>query len=132
MTPKRIVWMSRHPPTSTQSLELERLFPAHVLIVDARSFSGADQIVSRFHHERGDEMVVVAPWTVIRELVKRGLQPIYAEMRQVPCADPHEVVLGGRHRRCYRFVRFMHCRGVKLDLVPISPSHNGTLEKEPI
>lgn len=121
MQPKRIVWMSRHPPTPSQLTELDRLFPAHTLVVEAQPFSGADQIVGRYHAAKGDEMVVVAPWTVIRELVKRGLQPIYAEMRQVPCDGAHEVAIGRQRRRCYRFVRFLHCRGVKLDLAEIAP-----------
>jgi hypothetical protein len=118
---KRIVWMSRHSPTPTQISELERLFPNHTLIVDERSFSGANEIVGRFHAARGDEMVVVAPWTVIRELVRRGLTPIYAEMRQVPCDTEHEVAINSKRKRCYRFVRFLWCRGVKLDLHPINP-----------
>jgi hypothetical protein len=121
--PKHLVWMSRHVPTPRQQLELNRLFPEHTLTFEPAPFSGADQIVARFKAAGGDEMIVVAPWTVVRELVKHGLRPIYSEMKQIPCSSPErEVSIGaGRRRRCYKFVRFHYCDGVELKLVAIQP-----------
>jgi hypothetical protein len=120
--PTKIVWMSRHAPTATQLVELARLFPAHDLHFDPAPFSDADEIVKRFHALGADEMVVVAPWTVIRAITKRGIRPIYAEMAQIPCSSAHEVSINsGRKRRCYRFVKFHRCSSVKLELSDITP-----------
>ena len=115
--PKHIVWMSQHVPTQRQLDELEHLFPHYTLCVDARSFDSADTIVARFRHEGGDEMVVVAPLAVVREIVRRGVHPIWAEMRAIPCTSKEvEVRI---KRRCYRFVRFHRVKGLHFDLEPI-------------
>lgn len=121
--PAKIVWMSRHSPTPSQVRELERLFPGHDFQVETRPFSGASQIVKRFHDTGATEMVVVAPWTVLNELVKLGLKPLVAKMENVPCDSKEaEIVLGhGRRRRCQRFVRFERCIGIDMITKPINP-----------
>lgn len=117
--PTQIVWLSRHVPTVRQQQELQRLFPHHILRVDTRTFSGVDDIVNRFHKLGGDEMVVVAPLTVIRELTKRGIYPLRAEMALVNPSSPlAEVWVKGR---AYRFVRFQRITAVNLELVDIHP-----------
>lgn len=120
---KKIMWVSRHTPTQRQIDDLSRLFPGHEVVVDSNPFSSADDIVRRFNQTNSSEMVVVAPWTVMREIIRRGIRPIYAEMRQVPCDSPEaEVTITTRvSSRCYRFVRFLRCNGVSLDLSPINP-----------
>lgn len=124
MAGKVIMWMSRHAPLPSQIKELERLFPKHRLVVDKRPFSSAAQIVRRFQLEKADEMVTVAPWSVIRELIKLGIKPIYAEMVQVSAADDADTtIITGRSKkkRYYKFLRFAYCTDVKLTLVPIEP-----------
>lgn len=114
--------MSRHPPTLSQLLALSTHFPSHTLIVDARPFSGAAQITERFTAASGDVLVIVAPWPIMRELNKRGITPLHAEMKSVSCDGPHEVSMGPPTRhRCADFVRFVWCRSVeiKLDLVEL-------------
>jgi hypothetical protein len=126
---RKIVWISRHVPTNSQLVELERLFPGCHLHIDARSFSNAQEIMGRFREVRGDEMVVVAPWTVMRELIRLGAHPLYAEMKEVPCDSSEvEVRIPSKRRRCYKFIRFLWCEGVKLDLREVTPqtrSQNG-------
>jgi len=114
----RIVWMSQHAPTPRQLAALEAQYPRYDLIVDARSFDTADDIVARFHAAAADEMVVVAPWPVLQELVNRGLAPLYALMRPVAPDSPEvEVrIRRGRRDRCYKFIKFQRCRGVNLKL----------------
>lgn len=114
----RIVWMSQHKPTPTQLVALEAIFPHHTLIIEPRPFDGADNIIARFHAVKADEMVVVAPLTVVRELVKRGLHPLYAEMKKVSCHSKHEVKI---KNRCFRFLRFQRVTDVKLELEDIIP-----------
>ena len=56
----------------------------------------AASLQKRFNEAGGDEMVVVAPWAVMRELIRLGIRPIYAEMLQITATraramDPGEV-----------------------------------------
>lgn len=122
----RIVWMSQHTPTKRQRAALTAIFPSHLLIIDHRSFDGADDIVARFRKANADEMVVVAPLTVVRELVKRGIRPIYAEMRQLKCDHPEvEVRASGR---CYKFLRFSRVTDVLLKLEEVNPTTAATIK----
>lgn len=115
----KIIWLSRHQPTPSQRAELERLFPSHTLEVDHRSFDGAKDIVARFRASGADEMVVVAPLNFTRELIKRGLYPLWAEMKQVSRGSPHaEVKYNGR---AYKFVRFHRMTGIDVKLEPVNP-----------
>jgi hypothetical protein len=116
----KIMWVSQHAPTPRQITTLEALFPSHHLIIDPRPFGGADDIIARYHEAQADEMVVVAPLTVIRELIKRGIKPLYAEMRQVPCNSKHAEVRLPNGRRCWRFIRFQRITAVNVKLEPIS------------
>lgn len=122
MAGKTIVWMSRHAPLASQLAELERLFPKHDLILDKRPFSSAAQIIRRFRTVGGDEMVVVAPWSVVRELIKLGVRPIYAEMKQTTAAQAESTVLVGKskRKRHYKFIRFVYCTDVSLTLESIA------------
>ena len=119
--PKKIVWMSRHAPLESQTLALEKLFPGHQLIIEKRPFSSAEQIYKRFQDVGGDEMVIVAPWSVMRQLIRLGVKPIYAEMKPTNAADAESVVVAGRSkkRRYYKFVGFSYCTDVTLKLEPI-------------
>ncbi len=137
--PTKIIWMSRHIPLISQKLELERLFPGHELVLDTRSFSSAQIIKKRFEDAGGDEMVVVAPWAVIRELIRLGLKPIYAEMIQITATraramDPGDVATmttgKSSRRRYYKFLRFAYCTDVSLTLVPISPPSAPTINSK--
>lgn len=122
--PKRILWMSRHVPLPSQRKELERLFPGHLLITESRPFSSAEQIVRRYRENRGDEMVVVAPWSVVRQIIRLGIKPIYAEMRPCSKQEAESVIVSGRsqHKRYYCFVKFHYCTDVALKLEPIIPN----------
>lgn len=119
--PKKIVWMSRHAPLDSQKLELEKLFPKHSLVIEKRPFSSAEEIVKRFRDVGGDEMVTVAPWSVIRQIIRLGVRPIYAEMEPASAADAESVIVAGRskRKRYYRFVGFRYCTDVSLKLEPI-------------
>ena len=119
-TTKIIVWFSRHLPTHSQLSELNLLYPNHLLRIDTRAFDGADDVVERFHALSGDEMVVVAPLTVIRELVKRGIRPLRAVMEQCAEVDA-EVSVNGRH---YRFLHFNRITDITVEEEELA--HNAT------
>lgn len=130
--PKKIMWMSRHTPTQSQLDALAREFPGYVLCVDPEPFSSAEEIAARFRASGCDEMLVVAPYTVVRALLKQGIPLLHAEMQAVPCNGPDaEVIILGKRRRCYKFVRFMRWEGIDLRLSPLgAPApiiHNPTV-----
>lgn len=118
----RIIWLSRHMPTPRQRAELERLFPSWEVVIDTNPFRNADDIISRFNTLKAQEMVVVAPISLIRALTQRGLHPIWAEMEHVRSPAPSdstiEVENSGRY---YRFKKFWRIRAVNLDLEEVRP-----------
>lgn len=109
---KKVVWFSRHDILSSQKRELQRLFGDDMMLfIDPNPFSGAEDIVERFKHAQGDEMVVVAPLSVLDKLCDLGLRPLWAEMK-VCSPEQAEVRAGGRY---YRFVRFRRVKRMVLE-----------------
>lgn len=121
-----IAWYSRHEPTSRQLASLHQLFGPDVVInQDTRAFDAADIIARRYRESGADELVLVAPLHVVRVLVQRGIQPIWAQMEQCSASHPEcEVSLKTRigRKRHYRFVQFWRVQGIHLDLAPITPT----------
>lgn len=110
----RILWLSRHSPLPAQLAELRRLWPGCTVDQDVQPFGDAAEIVRRVRAGGYDEVVVVAPLSVIDQLCQRGLRPLRAEMDQVDrlTDTSREVAAGGR---IYRFREFR--RVVRLELV---------------
>jgi len=109
---KRIYWMSRHEPLPAQLRELERLFGQVEVVQDPKPFSSADDIVERFRLSGADDMLIVAPLSVIAAIVQRGVRPLWAEMKQV--FDPAEADTEA-NGRLYRFVRFRRIKDVRIE-----------------
>jgi len=109
---KTIVWFSRHDILPSQVEELKRLFGKDMKIVqDSARVSNADEMIRRFHEHGGDEMLVVAPLSVIDQLCRRGYHPLWAEMEQVPIEEAETVANG----RGFRFVRFRRVKRLALE-----------------
>jgi len=108
---KKIYWMSRHAPLASQVRELERLFGAVEILQDPKPFDNADDVVRRFHESGADEIVIVAPLSVIAQLTQRGIKPLWAEMELVDDPSQAEVEAAGRY---YRFKKFRRIVGVEI------------------
>lgn len=109
----KIMWFSRHAPIPKQITELMRIFGDNTkVIIDPKPFSNADDVIERYKKSGSDEMVIVAPMTVINELLKRGIKPLYAEMEQVNSGEEYDVEANGRK---YKFLKFT--RIVKIDII---------------
>ena len=108
---KRILWVSKHAPLPSQLRELRRLFGDVEVVMDPNPFDGAEDIVRRFRSGRFDEMVVVAPLSVIAKLCELGIKPLWAQM-EVVGPEEAEVEVRGRY---YRFERFRRIKGVKIE-----------------
>ena len=112
MSSKKIVWFSRHAILPSQEQELKRLFGEDVKIFrDPNPFSSAEEIMHRFKWVGADEMVVVAPLSVMSRLCDLGLKPLWAEMKTCAPEDA-EVEAAGRH---YRFIRFRRVKRMVME-----------------
>lgn len=109
----KIMWFSRHAPIPKQITELMRIFGENTKVtVDPKPFSNADDVLDRYNRSGAKEMVIVAPMTVINELLKRGIKPLYAEMELVQDGEEYDVEANGRK---FRFVKFT--RIIRIDIV---------------
>jgi len=116
---KKVYWMSRHAPLESQVKELRRLFGDDVIVEqDPQPFSSADDIVNRFRESGADELVIVAPLSVIAQVVQRGIKPLWAEMQQVDNKSEAETEAAGRF---YRFVRFRRIAGIEIKFEDVEP-----------
>ena len=107
---RKILWLSRHDPTPSQVERLGRIYGPHVLVRDPRPFDSAEEIVERMRRYGCDEIVAVAPLSVIKRLVDLGVRPLWAEMRQVR-PEEAETEVNGRH---YKFVKFRRIVGIEI------------------
>ncbi len=108
---KKIIWFSRHPAIPKQVDELKRIFGEIEVIQDPKPFANADDVCQRFKKMGGDEMVIVAPLSVIDAICKRGIKPLWAEMEQVPPEDA-DITANGRG---YRFIKFRRVKRLVLE-----------------
>ena len=108
---KKILWLSRHKPLPSQIAELNRVFGDIELVIDSNPFSNAIDIAKRFRDGGYDEMVVVAPLSVISHLTNMGIKPLWAEMKQCPVEEAETEVSG----RYYRFIEFKRIKGIKIE-----------------
>jgi len=115
----KVYWMSRHAPLPSQIAELRRLFGEDVVIEqDPKPFDSADDILNRFRQSGADELLIVAPLSVVAQIVQRGVKPLWAEMEVVSDPAKAEVEAAGRY---YRFVRFRRIVGIEIKFEEVTP-----------
>lgn len=114
-------WLSRHRPLPAHVAALDRLFgPGIRILVDPDPFADADEVLARFRASGAEEIVLVAPLTVIAALCARGVTPLRAVMTPIPQAsDPWTDV--EEKGRAYRFSHFERILEVRLVTVPLDP-----------
>ena len=104
---KRVYWVSKHSLTPLQAKELAEC----EVVKDPRPFSNAEQIVKRYHESKCDDMIVVAPLSVLQRLVALGIHPVWADMEEcdatlgefrIPRAGDSSAGRWMRHRRFLR------------------------------
>lgn len=113
----KILWMSRHEPLPSQLAGLDRLFgPGTRVEQDPRPFSLAEDIAARYRRGGYDDLVVVAPLSVLARLVDQGIRPLWAEMVLVD-RDEAEVTMPRRDGRThyYAFDRFRRVKALRLE-----------------
>jgi len=110
----KILWMSRHTPHQKQVEALRQQFGQDVVIEqEPRPFDDAQQIVKRFHDSGYDDMVIVAPLSVIAALCNEGINMLWSEA--VKENSPKKVEFRGARAQGFRFVRFRRIKRLVLE-----------------
>ncbi len=111
---KRILWMSRHQPHQHQVEALRELYGKDAVVEqESRPFDDAHQVARRFREGRFDDMVIVAPLSVIQVLCTEGIRMLWSEA--VEENDPARIEFRGARNQGYRFVRFRRIKRVALE-----------------
>lgn len=102
---KKILWMSRHQEHASQIAALRQMYGDDVQIDhETRPFDDARQIVRRYRQGGYDDMVIVAPLSVIAVICQEGIRPLWSEA--VEENNTSRIEFRGARGQGYRFVRF--------------------------
>ncbi|MDP3989053.1 MAG: hypothetical protein Q8P93_02360 [bacterium] len=80
---------------------------------EARPFDDARQVAHRFREGGYDDMVIVAPLSVIQVLCNEDIRMLWSEA--VEENDPSKIEFHGARGRGFRFVRFRRIKRVALE-----------------
>ena len=111
---KKILWMSRHKPHSRQIETLREIYGKDVVVEqEACPFDDARQIARRFREGDYDDMVIVAPLSVIAVLCNEDIKMLWSEA--IKENDQAKIEFRGARGQGYRFVRFRRIKCVALE-----------------
>ena len=111
---KRVLWMSRHRPGASQLAALRDMFGHDVVVEqEARPFDDAREIVRRYRSGGYDDLVVVAPLSVIAVLCAEGMKPLWSESAEEN--DPTKIDFRGARGQGFHFLRFRRIIRVALE-----------------
>lgn len=112
---KKILWYSRHPMMEFQRPILQNIFGGDMVIeqlVGRDAYISAEKIVGYMKQNKFDEIIMVAPLSVMVKVIELGVRPIKAEVVEIKDSREATFSYNGRH---YKFLKFV--RVVKLELV---------------
>lgn len=78
--PKKVLWLSRHHPDKGEERELRRIFGAIEVVVDDHpiaSENGVEDVAGRMRSGQFDEVVLVAPTSILDGLCQKGIYPLW-------------------------------------------------------
>ncbi len=105
--------MSRHKPHVRQVAALRTMFGSDVVVEqEPQPFDDARDIARRFRLGRFDDLVVVAPLSVLAVLCQQGIHPLWAEC--VEENNPRNIDFRGARGQGFRFVRFRRVKELRL------------------
>ena len=118
MTAKKVLWLSEHRPCQAQVDGLAQIFGSDVEVCkDVNAFKNAQEILRRFQKGGYDDLVVVAPVSVIDHLCRLGLRPLYSETKEVRDRSRADFIY---HGRTYQFIRYRRVGGIRWEWVDIN------------
>ncbi len=112
---KKILWYSRHPMMEFQRPILQKLFGDDMVlehVVGRDAYISAEKIAEMMRREKYDEIIMVAPLSVMAKVIELGIKPIKADVIEVKDEKEKTFTHSGRH---YKFIKFV--RVVRLELV---------------
>jgi hypothetical protein len=110
----KILWMSRHKPHPRQIEALKSMYGQDAIIEqESNPFDDARQIARRYKNDKYDDMVIVAPLSVIQVLCNEGVRMLWSEA--VEENDPTKIEFRGARNQGFRFVRFRRIKRVALE-----------------
>ncbi len=116
---KKILWVSRHSMHGIQMGALRRMFGKDVKVVqDTQPFDSAENIVRRVREGGYDDVIVVAPYSVLTRMVDLGLRPLWSEAEVVEDLSQADWKVKDRY---YRFVRFKRVRRLVMEFDDLGP-----------
>lgn len=110
---KRVLWVSRHDPHPVQLSALPQYLADEVKLTKLPGFRSAEDIVQTYREGGFDDMVIVAPLSVIARVVDFGIRPLWSE--SVEEADPAKAHYRGGGGKWFRFVRFRRIKALHLE-----------------
>jgi len=111
---KKVLWMSRHKPHPRQIETLREMYGKDAIVEqESRPFDDARVVARRFREGDYDDMVIVAPLSVIAVLCNEGIKMLWSEA--VEENDLVRIVFHGARGQGYRFVRFRRIKCVTLE-----------------
>lgn len=109
---KKILWFSRHPALPNQIENLKEIYGQGVKVVQyGAKVANAEEIIRIYSEECADDMVVVAPLSVLAVLCEKGMKPLYAQMEQVPLEEA-DVKVGNRG---FKFIEFKRIKRIAIE-----------------
>jgi hypothetical protein len=120
------MWVSRHSPTDSQRRELSRIFGPHDLRIDPAPFSDALDIKRRMMAARAQEIVCVAPLSVLKELLTFGIRPLTADMEKCKPDEAEVETTSPSGSRFLRFVRFRRLTEIVMTYEDVTPCRSKT------
>lgn len=112
--PKRVLWMSRHYPCNSQIVALQQKYGSDVIIDrDPNPYDDARKVARRYREGKYDDMVIVAPLTVVAIMCHENIPMLWSE--SVEEYDPSKIEFCGARGQGFRFVRFRRIKRVAVE-----------------
>jgi hypothetical protein len=111
----KILWYSRHRPMEFQLPILKKIFGDDMVMeykVGNDAYMSAEKIVQILKAEKFDEIVMVAPLSVMAKVIENGVLPIKADVVEVKSGEDFTFEY---NKRFYKFIKFV--RVIRLELV---------------
>lgn len=110
----KVLWVSRHRPTPSQLEALRERYGRDVVIdLEPRPFDDARWIAQRFREGGYNDMIIVAPLSVIQVLCQERIPMLWSEAALESNANLIE--FRGARGQGYRFVRFRRIKQVVIE-----------------
>ena len=117
---KRILFISRHYLLPVQIAVLQRKFPHAEIIHHTTGVRDVNHVQELIEQHRADEIIVILPLSIIKELCKRGIYPLYPKMQRLhhgePCwgtcndLNPYTDYVDTKTGIHHRFVKFVRVK----------------------